>query len=134
MVADEVRRLAERTSEATGEISDMVREIQTQTNKSVYSMESGTLRVEEGVVLAGEASQALESIVEASSLGADMVTRIATASEQQSATASEVSTSMEQIEAITRSAEAATGEVSRAARELAGLADELNTMAAWFKE
>lgn len=134
VVADEVRRLAERTSEATGEISDMVREIQTQTNKSVYSMESGTLRVEEGVVLAGEASQALESIVEASSLGADMVTRIATASEQQSATASEVSTSMEQIEAITRSAEAATGEVSRAARELAGLADELNTMAAWFKE
>jgi methyl-accepting chemotaxis protein len=95
VVADEVRRLAERTTEATAEIGGMVHEIQSQTQKSVASMESGTQRVEEGVALAGEASDALASIVEASVQGADMVTRIATAAEQQSATAAEVSTSME---------------------------------------
>lgn len=133
VVADEVRRLAERTTEATSEIGSMVREIQVQTQQSVLSMESGTQRVEEGVASAGEASAALESIVEASSQGADMVTRIATAAEEQSATAAEVSTSMEHIEEITRTTEAATGEINRAAQELARLADELNGMAAWFK-
>jgi methyl-accepting chemotaxis protein len=133
VVADEVRRLAERTTEATSEIGGMVREIQDQTRQSVHSMESGTERVEEGVAHAGEASRALESIVEASSQGADMVTRIATAAEEQSATAGEVSASMEQIEEITRSTEASTAEINRAAQELARLADELNGMAAWFK-
>jgi methyl-accepting chemotaxis protein len=133
VVADEVRRLAERTSQATGEISGMVKEIQVQTQHSVKSMESGTSRVEEGVTLAGEASQALDSIVEASSLGADMVTRIATAAEEQSATASDVSNSMDRIEEITRRTEASTAEINRAAQELARLADELNTMASWFK-
>ncbi len=133
VVADEVRRLAERTTVATAEIGGMIHEIQAQTQQSVKSMESGTNRVAEGVALAGEASQALESIVEASGQGADMVTRIATASEEQSATAAEVSTSMEQIEQITRRTETATGEINRSAQELARLADELNGMAAWFK-
>jgi methyl-accepting chemotaxis protein len=133
VVADEVRRLAERTTEATAEIGGMVHEIQGQTRQSVQSMENGTKRVEEGVVHAGEASQALASIVEASGQGADMVTRIATAAEEQSATAAEVSHSMEQIEEITRKTEASTSEINRAAQELARLANELNTMAAWFK-
>jgi methyl-accepting chemotaxis protein len=133
VVADEVRRLAERTTEATAEIGSMIHEIQAQTQQSVNSMESGTQRVEEGVALASEASQALESIVDASGQGADMVTRIATAAEEQSATAAEVSTSMEQIEQITRSTEASTAEINRAAQELARLADELNGMAAWFQ-
>ena len=133
VVADEVRRLAERTTEATAEIGSMITEIQSQTQQSVKSMDSGTQRVEEGVALASEASEALESIVAASRQGADMVTRIATATEEQSATAAEVSTSMEQIEQITRDTESATGEINRAAQELARLADELNGMAAWFK-
>lgn len=133
VVADEVRRLAERTTEATAEISGMVRDIQHQMQLSVKSMETGTSLVEDGVNLACGARQALESIVEASSRGADMVTRIATASEQQSATASEVSTSMEQIEGVTRASESSTGEVNRAAQELARLADKLSEMAAWFK-
>ncbi|SNB45338.1 methyl-accepting chemotaxis protein [Geobacter sp. DSM 9736] len=133
VVADEVRNLAERTTQATSEIGGMIREIQSQTKQSVVSMQSGTRRVEEGVALAGEAKDALEKIVDASSQGADMVTRIATAAEQQSATASEVSASMEKIEDITRSTESATGEINRAAQELAGLADNLNKMAGWFK-
>lgn len=133
VVADEVRRLAERTTEATAEIGGMVREIQAQTQHSVKSMQSGTHRVGEGVTLAGEAKSALERIVEASSQGADMVTRIATAAEEQSATASEVSASMEQIEEITRTTEAATSEINRSAQELEKLAEELKGMAAWFK-
>ena len=133
VVADEVRRLAERTTEATSEIGGMVREIQEQTQQSVAAMEGGTIRVEEGVALASEASNALESIVSASGQGADMVTRIATAAEEQSATAGEVSSSMEQIEEITRSTETSTSEINRAAQELARLAEELNGMAAWFK-
>jgi methyl-accepting chemotaxis protein len=133
VVADEVRKLAERTTEATGEIAGMVKEIQSQTRQSVASMESGKRRVEEGVTLASEASRSLEIIVQASGQGADLVTRIATAAEEQSATAAQVSTSMEYIETITRSAEMSTQEINRAAQELARLADDLYAMAAWFK-
>jgi len=111
----------------------MVQEIQLRTQQSVTSMESGTSRVEEGVTLAGEATQSLESIVQASGHGAEMVTRIATAAEEQSATASAVATSMDRIEEISRRTEASTVEINRAAQELARLASELDSMAAWFK-
>lgn len=133
VVADEVRRLAERTSEATREIGTMVNEIQTKTQQSVTMMGKGSSRVEEEVSLANEASSSLSSIVDASSHGADMITRIATSSEQQSATASEISSNMEQIEEITRKMECSTSEVNNAAHQLNQLAVDLDAMAAWFK-
>ena len=61
-----------------------------------------------------------------------MVGRISLASQQQSATALAVADSMEQIEAIARSTETATVEVRHAAEQLARLAGELDSMAAWF--
>lgn len=132
VVAGEVRRLAERTTEATREIADRVLDIQHRTHQSVDSMEVGSSLVGDGVTLANQASTSLARIVEASGQCADMVGRIALASQQQSATASEVAASMEQIEGITRSAETATAEVRQAAEQLARLAGELDSMAAWF--
>lgn len=133
VVADEVRKLAQHTTEATAEIGGMVHEIQAGMSRSVSAMESGNAKVEEGVRKADEARQSLEAIVEASNRGADMVERIATASEEQSATAHQVSSSVESIAEITRRNEADTTEVMRSAEELKRIADELARMAQWFK-
>lgn len=133
VVADEVRKLALHTTEATAEIGGMVHEIQAGMSRSVSAMESGNVKVEEGVRKADEARQSLEAIVEASNRGADMVERIATAAEEQSATAQQVSSSVESIAEITRRNEADTTEVMRSAEELKRIADELARMAQWFK-
>ena len=133
VVADEVRKLAQHTTEATAEIGGMVREIQAGMSRSVSAMETGNTKVEEGVRKADEARQSLEAIVEASNRGAGMVERIATAAEQQSATAHQVSSSVENIAEITRRNEADTTEVMRASEELKRIADELAGMAKWFK-
>jgi methyl-accepting chemotaxis protein len=133
VVADEVRKLARHTTEATAEIAGMVREIQAGTARSVLAMETGNTRVAEEMHKTGEALHALESIVEASNRGADMVGRIATASEQQSATAQQVASSVENISEITRSTETKTREIMNSSCELQRTADELTSMAQWFK-
>ncbi|KAF0217279.1 MAG: methyl-accepting chemotaxis [Geobacteraceae bacterium] len=133
VVADEVRKLAEKTGESTKEIAEMVAQIQANTQRSVKAMEKGTVKVVEGTQRANEANRSLESIVQASTRGVDMVQTIATAAEEQSAVAAGVSTSMEQIAAITRAAESSTSGITHAAEELNLLADGLNRMAEWFK-
>ena len=62
VVADEVRKLAERTSTSTGEISAMVANIQQGTRNAVSTMEAGVGRVEEGVTLAGNAGHTIEQV------------------------------------------------------------------------
>ncbi|RNC70418.1 MAG: methyl-accepting chemotaxis protein [Desulfuromonadales bacterium] len=133
VVADEVRKLAHHTTDATSEIAVMIRDIQEGITHSVSAMEAGNAKVVEGVDKAGEARQALEAIVEASNQGTDMVERIATASEQQSATAQQVAASVENIAEITRRTETETDEIMRSSLELQRIADELSSMAAWFK-
>jgi methyl-accepting chemotaxis protein len=91
VVADEVRKLAERTSRATGEISDMIAKIQTETQLSVSIMEKSKAEVEKEVVMAGEAKNVLGRIVEDSNTSSDMITRIAVATEEQSEATAEVS-------------------------------------------
>jgi len=133
VVADEVRKLARSTTEATAEIAGMVRDIQSGMAESVRAMETGDAQVVEEVRKAGEAREALEAIVAASNRGSDMVGRIATAAEQQSATAQQVASSVESIAEITRRTEAETEEVMRSSSELQRVVDELYGMAAWFK-
>lgn len=132
VVADEVRKLAQRTTEATAEISGMIRAIQADTGKSVAAMELGSSSVAEGVQLAGEARESLEAIVGASARGVEMVERIATATEEQSATTQQVNASMISIADITRDTERSMGDINQASEELSRLADELSRMASWF--
>jgi methyl-accepting chemotaxis protein len=133
VVADEVRKLAERTGKATKEIADMIKEIQSDTEKSMSAMETGKTRVEGGVIIAEDASLSLDKIVEISSFGTDMVRRIATAAEEQSTASEQVSQSMESIATSTRRSEASAEEIKKASEQLARLSDEINNMASWFK-
>jgi len=133
VVADEVRKLAERTGKATKEITDMIKKIQDDTKKSVNSMETGSIEVKEGVSLATEAMGSLELIVASSNKGKDMVHRIAAASEQQSAAAEDVSSNMESILEITRKSSKSTNEIKNTAEELQRLSNDLQAIVGLFK-
>jgi methyl-accepting chemotaxis protein len=133
VVADQVRHLAAKTAESTRDIELMVRAIQEDTGSSLAAMEQGSLRVEEGVALAEKARHALDEILAVTSRGAETVERIATAAEEQSVTAQQVSANVMRIAEITRRAESETDDITRSSVQLRQLADELAQVAAWFK-
>lgn len=133
VVADEVRKLAERTGQATKDIAQRIESIQQAASESVDAMKRGSDEVDKGVGLAKEASGSLDTIVSASGTATDMVQRIAAATEQQSAATEEVTQNMEHIADITKQTSAATVQVKSSAAELSRLASELKTMTAWFR-
>jgi methyl-accepting chemotaxis protein len=133
VVADEVRKLAERTGQATKDIAQRIEAIQTAAGESVDAMKRGSHEVDKGVSLAKEASAALDSIVTASSNAMDMVQRIAAATEEQSAATEEVTQNMESISGITKQSSASTEQIKDSSAELARLATGLKEMTAFFK-
>lgn len=133
VVADEVRKLAERTSQATRDIGQRIASIQTAAAESVAAMKRGSNEVDKGVGLAQKASAALDSIVTASTSAMDMVQRIAAATEEQSAATEEVTQNMEHISDITKRSAGSTSQITKSADDLAKLAVDLKEMTAWFK-
>jgi len=127
VVADEVRKLAERTGKATAEISSMVKDIQGKTEEAVESMEAGIQEVDKGRELADKAGGSLTEIVEMSRRVMDTIRQIASASDQQSAAAGEIALSMEKIATVT-------GETAQGAEQSATAAEELNRQAESLKQ
>jgi methyl-accepting chemotaxis protein len=97
VVAGEVRRLAESTAQATGEIATMIQEIQDRTRIAIASMESGTGTVEQGVVTTTQAGEALERIIGMAERVDKMIAQIAIAASQQAAAADQSSASLDAI-------------------------------------
>jgi methyl-accepting chemotaxis protein len=133
VVADEVRKLADNTAEATHKISEMVATIQQDTEKSVNSMNAGRAEVENGVQLAEEAMKALEMIVDTSGMAANIVKMITQATGEQSSTTDLVSENMETILNVTQQSVAATNEIKMSSEELGGLSAELQSKIGLFK-
>jgi hemerythrin-like metal-binding protein len=133
VVADEVRKLAERTSRATKDIAQRIAAIQAAAGESVDAMKRGSDEVDKGVGLARQASASLEAIVAASTDSMDMVQRIAAATEEQSAATEQVTQNMESISGIAKSSSASTEQIRASAEALAGLAAGLRETASWFK-
>jgi methyl-accepting chemotaxis protein len=133
VVADEVRKLAERTGRATAEITEMIEKIQADTDKSVASMSAGRSEVEEGVKLVEEARRSLDMIVDASNNALSMVQRIAVASEELSTTAENVSENMETILNITQSSSSSMEQVKVASENLARLSSDLHAQIGAFR-
>jgi methyl-accepting chemotaxis protein len=102
VVAGEVRRLAESTAQATGEIGDMIQGIQDRTRSAVASMKSGTGTVEKGVITTGLAGEALEKIIGMAERVDRMITQIAIAASQQASAADQSSASLDSIHTLSQ--------------------------------
>lgn len=133
VVADEVRKLAERTTKATKEIADMIKQIQKDTTYAVTSIESGTKEVESGKEYANKAIGALAEIISSSNEMIDIINQVAAASEEQSAAAEEISKSIEGISSITQESAAGTQQIAKAAEDLNQLTENLQNMLSKFK-
>jgi methyl-accepting chemotaxis protein len=97
VVADEVRKLAEKTTAATREINEMIKNIQSETGQAVESMQSATRDVTEGAELANNASEALNKIMTSVNNVMELVRQIAVAAQQQSSTGEDVSSELQEI-------------------------------------
>jgi methyl-accepting chemotaxis protein len=100
VVAGEVRRLAESTAQATGEIATMIQGIQDRTRTAIASMESGTGTVQQGVVTTTQAGEALERIIGMAERVDRMITQIAIAASQQTVAADQSSASLDAIHSL----------------------------------
>jgi methyl-accepting chemotaxis protein len=133
VVADEVRKLAERTGKATGEITQMIKGIQTETNDAVHSMEAGIQQVDHGRELTDKAGASLNEIVTMSGRVLEMIKQIAAASEEQSSAAEQISKNIEQITSVTQETAKGAEQSAAAAEQLNRQAEGLQTMVARFK-
>jgi len=127
VVADEIRRLAERTMEATGEIGDMIRQVQEEVGGVVEVMGEVKGSVDEGRKLAEGVQEAFGRIREQVEVVRDMIGQIATASEEESKAVEEVKESIERIAGV------ATDNV-KGAQELAKAAEDLNQLTSQLRE
>lgn len=100
VVAGEVRRLAESTAQATGEIASMIQGIQDRTRTAIASMESGTETVQKGVVTTNQAGEALEKIIGMAERVDRMIAQIAIAASQQAVAADQSSSSLDAIHSL----------------------------------
>lgn len=133
VVADEVRKLAERTTTATKEIAQMIKTIQDETKAAVVAMESGTKQVEEGVTSTAKAGDSLRAIIQMSEQVGGMITEIATAANQQSSTTEQVNMNIEQIARLVKESAIGAQQSATACQDLSNLALDLQTMVGKFK-
>ena len=118
VVADEVRKLAERSGKATKEIADLITNIQRGTDNAVKAMEVGTNEVETGAQLAHAAGQALEEIVKQVRGSVEQIGSISAASEQMAASSNEVIRAIDNVSAITEENTAATEQMSASSNQV----------------
>jgi methyl-accepting chemotaxis protein len=112
VVADEVRKLAERASGATKEIGALVKEIQRTVADAVSAMQAGSGEVENGVTQANQAGQALQEILKASETVSNQVEEIVAAAKQVNELSSGLVTAIDSVSAIVEQNTAATEEMS----------------------
>ncbi|MCL1985367.1 MAG: methyl-accepting chemotaxis protein, partial [Betaproteobacteria bacterium] len=126
VVADEVRKLAEKTMSATQEVGANITAIQQSARTNISEVGIAAKAVTEATELANTSGQALMEIVELASANSAVVTSIATAAEEQSATSEEINRAVEEISRIV--AETADGmtQASQSVQELSHMAQELN--------
>jgi methyl-accepting chemotaxis protein len=133
VVADEVRKLAERTAKATSEISGMIKAIQDEVQKAVSSMDNATRKVEVGVDHTIQAGDVLNRIVRSVEDLQGMVQQIASATDEMSSAAEQVSGDIQAIATGSQQMSSGSGEIARSSTELARLATNLKGIVEQFR-
>ena len=133
VVADEVRKLAERTTKATKEIGSTIEAMQLETKSAVNSMEEGVREVETGAVETGKSGEALRDILKQINTVTTEINQIAVASEQQTATTDEIASNIQQISLVMHDTSKMIQENADAASQLSNLSKELQKIVGRFK-
>ncbi len=133
VVAGEVRRLAERTRGATGEIAGTIRSIQDETKATLHLMDESHEAVNSGIGETSRARQSLEAIIHSSREVEQMIQLIATAATEQTAAAGEISESATHISQLSTENSYAAQETTEVSRQLSLLANDLDGMIRQFR-
>ena len=133
VVADEVRALSERTTQATREISTMITSIQDETSQAVSAMDRGMNQVESGTTEAARSGEALHDILNQVNAVAAQVGQIAAAAEGQTAATGEISKNIENITATIRITSSESKAAATASNAMNGIAEELMAGIGKFK-
>jgi methyl-accepting chemotaxis protein len=133
VVADEVRKLAERTSLSTAEIAGMVERIQNGTRDAIGSMESGVKLAGKGVELAGQAGASITEIREGALRVMQVVNNISDSIREQGAASNDIAKNVELIARMSEESASAVQETASAARHLQQLSSSLNNSVSRFK-
>jgi methyl-accepting chemotaxis protein len=133
VVADEVRKLAERTTQATSQINSMISSIQSEVEHAGVSMNNATARVESGVAFSRKAGDSLGDIVGSVNNLQSMVQQIASATEEMSTVSETISSDIQGIAEGSREISAGSGQIAQASSDLARLATELQSVVRQFK-
>ena len=133
VVADEVRKLAERTTEATKQIAIMIKGIQNETQEAVVAMKRGNEEVSSGIALADRAGQALNQILESTQDVQMQISKIASASEEQSSTSEEIAKNVNSISHVTNESAKRIQDIAKSSDELSKLTDNLKDLVNNFK-
>lgn len=125
VVAEEIRKLAQRTTQSTEEIAGMIEEIQLETGNAAQMMEKGTK-------MANDARQTLIDIVDGIISTTDMVQVISSTAGQQAKTAEEIAEAFQRIAAVSQQSAEGAKEMARAIEDLTDLSRQLNDIARQF--
>jgi methyl-accepting chemotaxis protein len=131
VVADEVRNLAEKATEATQEVARLIKDVQQTVQDAIQAMDEGASEVEVGVVQAGESRLALDEILKTVEAVNKQMSEISTAAQSMEASANEMVGAMDTVSAIveentasTEEMAAGSDEVSRSFQSIAAIAEE----------
>jgi methyl-accepting chemotaxis protein len=133
VVADEVRKLAERTTGATSEVSGIIKEIQNKVGSAVSSIDKVSAKVDRGVELSSKAGSELTNIVGSVEDLQSMVHQVASAIEEMSATSDQISQDIESISGVSKETARSSEEVASSSVELSRLGSSLQAIARQFE-